>query len=294
MRNDINEIIQIDSKRLSVFSPGKINLFLKVKGKRPDGYHEIVTLMCCIGLADKVFLTFGVEDISVSCIHPKVPEDLTNLACRAAELFFHRFCKNEAVKIVIDKQVPVAAGLGGGSSNAAAVLLGLNYYYGYPFSIEELMNMGFSIGADVPFFILKKPSIATGAGEKLQIYKGLSLFNVVLIYPGFTLSTAYVYKNLNLGLTKCKKINIQENFKAGNFNVKQHLCNDLEVFASSKYPGINEAKEVLIKLGANGSLMSGSGSVVFGLFSNFKKAQRAYNFLLQNKKEWLCYLTDMI
>ncbi|NQT69636.1 MAG: 4-(cytidine 5'-diphospho)-2-C-methyl-D-erythritol kinase, partial [Desulfobacteraceae bacterium] len=123
---------------MKILAPAKINLFLQVTGKRPDGYHDLISLMCCISLYDTVTLTFGKGATAVVCEHCHVPEDSSNLAFAAADLFFKSLGKNEGVGILIEKQIPVAAGLGGGSSNAAAVLLGLNRYYGYPFSHEDL------------------------------------------------------------------------------------------------------------------------------------------------------------
>lgn len=278
---------------MRILSPAKINLFLKITGKRPDGYHELVSLMCCVGLYDTVSLTFGAKKTSVSCRHPDVPEDQTNLAFAAASLFFNTLNINESVKISIEKQIPVAAGLGGGSSNAAAVLLGLNRYYGYPFSQDKLMSMGFSIGADVPFFIFQRPALVSGIGEKLEAYQGLENLKILLIFPGFGISTAKVYKNLNLGLTKCKKklksfLSSKQSFDPG-----CHLCNDLETTAASMYPGIFTVKEALLKHGALGALMSGSGSTVFGLFSDSDNALKANNALAENDK-WQLYLVDMM
>jgi len=162
--------------------------------------------MCCISLYDTVSIEFGVDKTSVVCNSPKVPENDSNLAVIAANIFFKKLSKNENIKILIDKKIPVAAGLGGGSSNAAFILLGLNQYYGRPFSRDELIAMGLSIGADVPFFIFQKPALASGIGEKLEAYQKLDPFKVLVIYPpGISVSTSDIYKNFNLGLTKCKK-----------------------------------------------------------------------------------------
>lgn len=278
---------------MKILAPAKINLFLHVTGKRTDGYHDLITLMCCIGLYDTVSLAFGVNKTTVNCADPRVPEDGTNLAHRAARLFLTTLKKNDGVEISIDKHIPVAAGLGGGSSNAAAVLLGLNRYYDYPFTRNELMTMGLSIGADVPFFIFRKPAIATGIGEKLEAYEGLSLFQVLLVCPRFSVSTAQVYKNLNLGLTKCEKKLKHLHFREQNFDVEHHLCNDLETVTASRYPVIFEAKQALLDYGARGALMSGSGPTVFGLFSDFDKARNAKQSILQNKN-WRLFLADMI
>jgi 4-diphosphocytidyl-2-C-methyl-D-erythritol kinase len=253
---------------MRVFARAKINLFLEVIGKRPDGYHNLNSLMCCIDLCDILSLTFGMPVTTVHCIHPDVPQDLTNLAYAAATLFFKSLHKSEGVKISIEKRIPVAAGLGGGSSDAAAVLWGLNRYYNHPFSTEDLISMGCSIGADVPFFIFGRPAIATGIGEKLEAYPRLKKFTVLLIYPGFSLSTAEVYKNLNLALTKCKKKFRYSPLKTQDFDVRNHLCNDLETVAELRYPEIVTAKEALVAHGAIGALMSGSGPTVYGLFSD--------------------------
>ena len=279
---------------MKILSPAKINLFLQITGRRPDGYHDLFSLMCCIGLYDTVSLDVGVEQTAVSCDHPHVPEDETNLAFAAADLFYKNLRKNEGVTISIQKQIPVAAGLGGGSSNAAAVFLGLNRYYDYPFSTDELMSMGLSIGADVPFFIFQKPATASGIGEKLKVYPGLEKLKILLVFPGFTVSTAAVYKNLNLRLTKCKK-KLKESFlDQRSFDPGCHLCNDLEAVVASKYPVINTVKTALLDHGALGALMSGSGPTVFGLFSDSDKASTAKHALARSDDTWQLYLADMI
>jgi 4-diphosphocytidyl-2-C-methyl-D-erythritol kinase len=278
---------------MKILSPAKVNLFLKILGKRIDGYHELMTLMCCIGLYDTVSLEVGDTNIAVSCNHPLVPNDESNLAFVAAHLFFKKLKRNEGVKIFIQKQIPVAAGLGGGSSNAAAVLLGLNRYYGYPFSKEDLMSMGLLIGADVPFFIFQRPAIASGIGEKLKAYPGLENFWILLVSPAFSISTAEVYKKLNLGLTKCEKK--LKSFLLNNqrFDPRCHLCNDLEAVTASKYPVINTVKKALLSHGALGALMSGSGPTIFGLFSDSDGASQA-NHALFHAYGWKMYLADMI
>ncbi len=253
----------------------------------------MVTLMCCVGLYDRVSLKFGRSNISIVCNNPKIPGDESNLAYRAAVLFLKKLGRNEGVMIVIEKQIPIAAGLGGGSSNAAAVLLGLNRYFEYPFSRSELMSLGLRIGADVPFFILQKPAVATGIGEELEPYEGLKPFQVLLIYPGFGVSTGDIYNNFNLGLTKCKKIINLFSFKNKDFDIEQHLCNDLESVATARYPEILVVKEALIKQRANGVLMSGSGPTVFGLFFDPDQAQKAKDSLSLNE-HWRVFLTDMI
>jgi 4-diphosphocytidyl-2-C-methyl-D-erythritol kinase len=278
---------------MKIYSPAKINLFLKITGKRPDGYHDLISLMCCIDLYDTISIAFNAKKISVICNNPKVPEDKTNLAHSAATLFLKSLNKQECVEICINKNIPVGAGLGGGSSNAASVLLGLNHYYGSPFSQEELMSMGQSIGADVPFFIFKKPAIASGIGENLEAYEGLTPYKILLIYPGFSVSTTKVYNNFNLGLTKIKKKHNFHLSKNQEFNIEYHLYNDLEKVTASWYPDIIAVKEALLRHGARGALMTGSGPTIFGLFSNTEKAQSA-NYSLSKNKKWQLFLADML
>ena len=249
--------------------------------------------MCCIDLYDTISIAFNAKKISVICNNPKVPEDKTNLAHSAAILFLKSLNKQECVEICINKNIPVGAGLGGGSSNAASVLLGLNHYYGSPFSQEELMSMGQSIGADVPFFIFKKPAIASGIGENLEAYEGLTPYKILLIYPGFSVSTTKVYNNFNLGLTKIKKKHNFHLSKNQEFNIEYHLYNDLEKVTASWYPDIIAVKEALLRHGARGALMTGSGPTIFGLFSNTEKAQSA-NYSLSKNKKWQLFLADML
>jgi len=284
---------------MKILAPAKINMFLHVTGRRPDGYHNLFTLMCPVDLYDEVSLEKSLEALSVVCSDPNVPDDETNLAYRAARHFLQQFASRHSLpqhtglKISIKKRIPVAAGLGGGSSNAAAVLHGINHLFGNPFSIRELMAMGLDIGADVPFFIFGKPAIATGIGEVLESFPNLVSYFVLLIYPGIGVSTAEVYKNLDLGLTNCEKKLKEVLLKHEVFNAVQHSCNDLESFALSRYPEIQAAKKSLLKQGAVAALMSGSGSSVFGLFDDQQAAQSA-KLLLGETKAWQLFLTEMI
>ena len=277
---------------MKILSPAKINLFLQITGKRPDGYHELFSLMCCVDLCDTILLQFGLKNIRVESSHPQIPLDDTNLAHRAAAVFFKALNVNDGLKIIIDKSIPVAAGLGGGSSNAASVLKGLNQHYGYPFSRNELMSMGFGLGADVPFFLFGKPALASGIGEKLEPYPGSLPFHIVVVYPGFEVSTGEVFQNLNLGLTKCeKKFKELFSIKIG-FDPGLHLCNDLEIVTASEYPEIASIKEQLLIRGAMGALMSGSGPTVFGLFSDSGTAARARQALGENSR-WDAFICDV-
>ncbi|MGD8973531.1 MAG: 4-(cytidine 5'-diphospho)-2-C-methyl-D-erythritol kinase [Desulfobacterales bacterium] len=260
---------------MRILSPAKINLFLQVTGKRPDGYHELFSLMCCVDLYDIIQLEFSGRDIQIKTNNAQIPLDVTNHAHKAATLFLNRLNRKDGLKISIEKNIPVAAGLGGGSSNAASVLLGLNRHYNFPLSRVDLMSMGRSIGADVPFFIFQKAAFATGIGEKLEAYEKPLPYCLLLIYPGIRVPTQEVYRNFNLRLTKCKKKLKKAPLKKSGFDASLHLCNDLESVTASNYPVINTIKEQLLKHGAVGALMSGSGPTVFGLFSDPGSARKA-------------------
>ncbi|UCD86400.1 MAG: 4-(cytidine 5'-diphospho)-2-C-methyl-D-erythritol kinase [Desulfobacterales bacterium] len=278
---------------LVIPSPAKINLFLKVVGKRPDGYHEIVTLLCRIGLFDTVVLAFDQTGISVECSHPRVPQDSGNLAHRAASLFLNALSTHDGVAIFIDKVIPVAAGLGGGSSNAAAVLMGLNQHYGLPLTDGKLMEIARKVGADVPFFVFRHSAIARGIGDHLEVYKDLPPLFVVLVRPLFEVSTAWVYKNLNLGLTNCEKSLKNGYFEQDFFKVKDLLCNDLEQVTIRKFPQIKIVKQALLDLGAETALMTGSGPSVFGLFKDGHQAAGAFHSI-RHRGRWDTFLVGLL
>jgi 4-diphosphocytidyl-2-C-methyl-D-erythritol kinase len=248
--------------------------------------------MCGIALYDTLMLDFEASKLTVSCAHPAVPEDETNIAYRAAESFFDALGHSDGVGINIDKRIPVAAGLGGGSSNAASVLSGLNAHYGHPFSNRDLASLALALGADVPFFIHQKPALATGVGENLEFFKGIQPYPVVLIHPEIQVSTADVYNNLNLGLTNCEQKLKSFPLNEG-FNPLHHLCNDLETVTISWYPEISAIKKALLDQGALGSLMSGSGPTVFGIFSDSDRAKKAYKTLSTNQR-WSCFVTQLL
>jgi len=283
----------IDDCRVRVQAPAKINLFLAVKGKRADGYHELYSLMVGVALYDTLWLTIGTGTTRATCDDPLVPNDRANLAYRAAELFQKRLARAEGVHIKIDKKIPVAAGLGGGSSDAAAVFLGLNRLYGNPFDKKTMMKMGLAIGADVPFFIFGQPALATGVGEQLEACGDLKPYHVLLVYPGVGITTADVFKNLNLRLTKCKKALKYFPFRKRNFDINRYLCNDLEMVTASRHPVIEDIKGQLTALGAAGALMSGSGTTVFGLFENATSAQRAGR-IMERTRTWRVFVADLL
>ena len=273
-------------------SPAKVNLFLKTLRKRKDGYHDILSLMQPVSLYDEIIL--GVEDgkgIFIACDNKSIPCDQTNLVYRAAEAFSKAAGISKKLSINIKKNIPVAAGLGGGSSNAATVLKALNEIVSANVSVEKLMQIGAALGSDVPFFIAGKACIASGRGEILDPVE-LPRFWYILINPGFPVSTHWVYQNLNLTKT-------QENINITISKVKAFCCggrledpqilhsiliNDLEDVTIRKHPGIKKIKKVLIDFGAVGALMSGSGPTVFGIFRSEDNTRKTFGQIKKDQR----------
>ena len=286
---------------LVIKAPAKINLFLRVIGKRPDGYHDLLSLMCPVGLYDVLTLSFDQPSISVACSHTEVPEDSSNLAARASRSFFSAAFADtpvsaKGVHIDIQKQIPVGAGLGGGSSDAAAVLQALNNHFGKPLTTVELQRLGARIGADIPFFLCGGPAVARGIGDRLEAFPNLPPWTALLVYPNASVSTAWVYKNLNLRLTKDEKKLSNFHFDGRFFNIDKHLVNDLEVVTERVLPVIKDIKRLLLANGAKGAMMSGSGSTVFGLFANSEQAVLAHEALCRRpqSQEWTVVLADLL
>jgi len=259
---------------LTLLAPAKINLSLHVLGKRADGYHDVAMLMVPLAFGDDVTLRLREEPgVNLSCSGVDLAPGEENIAVRAARRMFARCGYAGGLEMVIDKQIPVAAGLGGGSSDAAAVLCGLNRLLELGLGETDLMAEGVKLGADVPFFVRGVPAWATGIGEKLETVENLPLAWYVLVNPGFAVSTAWVYGNLGLttpgGTTKMPR------FSGLIDEVVALLHNDLEPVTASRYAAIGELKAELSALGARGTLMSGSGPTVFGVFADEVSARHA-------------------
>jgi 4-diphosphocytidyl-2-C-methyl-D-erythritol kinase len=274
----------------SLASFAKINLFLHITGKRPDGYHNLFSLMTKTTLADKMTFTFHGTGVTVTCDHPLVPEDETNLAHRAATQFF-RSCEKQkknisvpGVAVDIRKHIPVGGGLGGGSSNAATVLSTLNARCDNLFSRSELIKMGQHLGADVPFFLFGGAALATGKGDTLNRVPKLFPCHVVICDPGIAVSTARVFQNHDLCLTSSRKYTIEtaSNILSArqDVDIRPYLHNDLEAAAFRVYPEVRVARDDIAQLLQRTVLMSGSGGSLFALFSDKKKAGHGYDRLL--------------
>ncbi len=260
-------------RELTVKAPAKINLCLSVLGKRPDGYHEVEMLMQAVALYDLVTVRIAERGLSVVCGAPGVPEDERNIAWKAARAVLDRSTRDAGLTVSLQKNIPVAAGLGGGSSDAAAVLAAANRLLGAGLSREDLAGIGAGLGMDVPFFFFGPTALARGRGEILESLPPPPPFWVLLVNPGFETSTAWVYQNLNLRLTKQVDCNKIARLKVGQIAAALH--NDLEGVTASAHPVIGEMKRALLDAGALGALMSGSGPTVFGVFETEELCQRA-------------------
>lgn len=235
-----------------------------------------------IALFDIVHLAIRKDGVELSCAGRKVPGNGENIVCKAARKFFSYTGVRAGVEIVLEKKIPVAAGLGGGSSDAAAVLLGLDRLMGTGLELGHLAELGLQLGADVPFFVQKcTGAIATGIGESLRKNNGISGFWILLVNPGFAVSTKWVYENFPLTSYANPYILARGRGRPADFHnvdpeLFEELGNDLEAVTIKRYPEIGNIKEELKRAGAAAALMSGSGPTVFGLFAAEEKAQRCY------------------
>jgi len=255
-------------------APAKINTCLHVLGKRDDGYHELAMLMQPISLYDEITITCADgSGVEVHCPGVEMPADAENITALAARALMQTAGVERAVSIRVDKQIPVAAGLGGGSSDAATVLTGLNEMLELGFSVTELMRIGVTLGADVPFFVFGGAAWATGIGERLEKVDSMPALWYVLVNPGVAVSTAWVYGNLVL--TSPGDADKLRRFPGTAEEFVRLLHNDLEPVTMQKYPVVGEIKQRLLESGAVGSLMSGSGPTVFGVFTSEEAAQQA-------------------
>lgn len=257
-----------------LYAPAKVNFRLDVLKRRADGYHELRMIMQRIDLCDELEIsTRRQPGISLSCNLPYIPRDRRNIVWRAAEEMLAHSGKDVGIAIKIRKTIPVGAGLGGGSSDAAATLMGLNELLGVGLTDQQLISIGLKLGADVPFFIFKQPALAEGVGEQLLPLEHIPKLWLLLVNPAIHISTAWVYQNLNLTAEKVAvRIPLLYNSAA---DVCSILANDLEAVTISRYPLIAGIKSRLIAAGAAGALMSGSGSTVYGVFASAEAAESA-------------------
>ena len=283
--------------RVKVTAPAKINLGLCIQKKRDDGYHEIKTLFQAVNLYDTLEMSPGSKGIELLVEGEAIPTDKKNIVWKAAQLFLSRLDSPAGVQILLKKRIPVAAGLGGGSSDAAATLKGLNRLFNLPLPQKNLLEMGKQLGADVPFFLFGNSAMGEGIGTRLTSTPALSKAWVVIANPGFPISTKWTYSNISIDLLLTKKtdhINMLRLFLGKNDlpKIGRHLHNDLEAVVIRRYPAINELKKRLISGGALGAVMSGSGASVFGIFNDRLLAEQVFDSIRKENTRWKIFLTE--
>jgi 4-diphosphocytidyl-2-C-methyl-D-erythritol kinase len=285
----------LEMERLMLKSPAKINLFLQVLKKRDDGYHEIRTLMQAVELYDELTLEKTARGISVTCDHPNCPSDQRNLAFQASALLLRERRFEGGLRIHIRKRIPISAGLGGGSSNAATTLKGVNQLFDLRLSPAELHQAASGLGSDVPFFLSSGQALAFGRGEDIRPLKLFRDYWLVLVCPRLEVSTAWAYRNLRISLTRERKgvnYSLLES-KRGFFDALPLFENDLEEVVAEKQPLVRQIKVILEDSGSVRSSMSGSGPTVYGLFDKKPHAQEAARKLSQGD-DWQVFLTEPI
>ena len=267
--------------RLKKKSPCKVNLILNILGKRADGFHELETVMQPVNVCDEMIFERAGAGLQLTCSNPELPCDSKNLVHRAATAFLAAAKIPDGVKIHLQKNLPLAGGIGGGSANAAVTFSALNELFGSPLPLEKLHELAAALGSDVPFFLYDKPALATGRGEKVltlenfPALKGKALF---LVHPGFGISTPWSYQNLarfpkDQNGTPGRAEKLVAALQASDWNaIRENIYNSLEAPAFEKFPVLQLYREFLRENGALVSLMSGSGSTTFAIAENLAAA----------------------
>jgi 4-diphosphocytidyl-2-C-methyl-D-erythritol kinase len=262
----------------------KVNLLLNILGKRPDGYHELETLMHPVGVYDHLEFDRAGRGISLTCADSRLPIDSKNLVVRAAALFFQsaKIGSGEGVRIHLEKNVPLAAGLGGGSANAAVTLLALNELFDHPLAPEKIAELAASLGSDIPFFLQNRPALATGRGEiitPLDFFEPLRGTCLVLIHPHFGVSTPWAYQQLARFPSALRGVagraqRLVSRLRTNLVEAAGDFYNSLEMPVLWKYPLLELFQENCRENGAIAALMSGSGSTTFALATSKASAER--------------------
>lgn len=291
----VHEVTMMNQIRLKALA--KINLGLDVLRRKEDGYHEVKMIMQTIDLYDQILIRKIQEDeIKIRTNLYYLPNNENNLAYKAAKLLKDEFHLPGGISIQLKKVIPVAAGMAGGSSDAAAVLFGINKMYNLKLSQQELMERGVTLGADVPYCIMRGTALAEGIGEKLTVLPPMPKCHILIAKPPVNVSTKFVYENLHANDLKPEEhpeVDLQlEALEEGDLEkLVSHMGNVLERVTVPEYPVINEIKQMMLENGALGSMMSGSGPTVFGIFTNYTQARSAYEKLQKSGLSKQIYLT---
>lgn len=275
----------------------KINLGLDVVRRREDGYHEVRMIMQTIHLYDKLDIAKTKErGIAITSNLSYVPTNENNLVYKAGKLLMDEFDIKEGVSVNLQKRIPVAAGMAGGSSDAAAMLYGMNEIFGLGLSRQQLMDRGVKIGADVPYCLMRGTALAEGIGEKLTSLPPMVKCPVLIAKPQISVSTKFVYQNLKLDENTVHPDidQLVEDIENKDLHaIASHMGNVLETVTISEYPVIAEIKEHMLNAGAINSMMSGSGPTVFGLFEDEETARKAYDVIAKSGLAKQIYLTSI-
>ena len=261
---------------ISLKAPAKVNLFLEILGKRDDGYHEIETIMQEIDLADSLQFEETQEGVTLECNDKNIPANQDNLVCKAANLILEECGIKKGVLINLEKNIPVGAGLGGGSSDAATTLKALNSLWKVGLNNEELMEFAAKLGSDIPFFINGKTALCRGRGELITPVEVRNRMDYIILFPRVHISTETIYKNLKIDLTKKRKdvsffLDALKYSEAA--SISKLLFNRLEEIIFATYPDLLQVKSTLESFGFCGLSISGSGSAFFGLCNDRHQAE---------------------
>ncbi len=270
--------------RLNISAPAKINLGLDILHRRPDGFHDIDTVMVPISLVDSLQLQLA-ESEQFSCSDPGLPMDTGNLVIRALRLFEQKSGINTSLQVHLEKRIPAGAGLGGGSSDAVAMLRGVNHLYKEPLQFDALLEIATRLGSDIPFFLYDSPCRASGRGELLRRVDFPTLAGVV-IYPGFSISTAIAYQSVDLSLTSASRFNSLRSFEKSGFTLtdwQAAISNDFELTVFQMQPELAHLKQQLYDSGAGYASLSGSGSALYALYDSSYKRDEALRLLPTDK-----------
>lgn len=276
----------------------KINIGLDVIAKRSDGYHEVRMIMQSIGLYDRISIhLINSSKIKLQTNLPYLPTNDNNIIYKAASLLREKYRIKSGLFINLNKKIPVSAGLAGGSTNAAATLHGMNELFNLNLTLEELMEIGVTLGADIPYCLMGGTALSEGIGEKLTKLPPLPFCHILIVKPNINVSTQNVYQNLDLS-----KVSNHPNIDAIIQGIEskdlqqttKHLGNVLESVTIHNYPEIEKIKNLMIEQGAINSLMSGSGPTVFGMFDDLKKAESAYYYFKVLNFEYQVFLSRPI
>ena len=282
---------------ISLKALAKINLGLDVVRRREDGYHEVRMIMQTIHLYDRLDIKRTQEPgIQIQTNLSFLPVNENNLIYKAAKLLMDEFSITDGVSVKLDKRIPVAAGMAGGSTDAAAMLIGVNRLFSLGLTKRQLMERGVQIGADVPYCIMRGTALAEGIGEALSPLPPMVKCPVLIVKPSISVSTKFVYQNLKLDDTTIHPDidRLIDDIKAKNLHdIAAHMGNVLETVTIPNYPVIDEIKKHMLSNGAVGAMMSGSGPTVFGLFDDEDTAKKAYKAMRSSHLARQVYLTSV-